>query len=89
MNEQFSNETLTAMCVFLFKRSDEAFARAETMRRLLESKDAFSRAEFDALFSQIEGEKWQQTARMLDEKMKQVRSEEQLRFLQSVEGPVQ
>lgn len=89
MNKPLSNEALTQLCEFLLKRSDEAFARAETMRLLLLKHGVFPQAEFDALFAQQVANRKDATSRLTDEWSKQAHSEELRRFLESFEGTAQ
>lgn len=90
MDKPLSAEALTKICHFLLKRSDEAHARAETLRLLLEKHcPAVTAAEFDALFAQTVTQQKQKTKQWLTDLLTNVRSEEIRQFLATYEGTVQ
>ncbi len=89
MSTSLKLETLTQLSIFLLKRSDEAFARAETMRMLLEEHDVLSPDKFSVLFSRLAAERKEQTKQWLNHLLISEHSEELRRFLEAYKGTVQ
>lgn len=91
MSEVMTPATLTAVCLFLLKRSDEAYARAETMRMLLEKPRqeggvSLSSEQFDALFAQALEKQKERTREWFRRLLTDVQNEEARQFLAAYEG---
>ncbi len=89
MNKPLSAQTLTGLVHFLLKRSNEAHARAETMRMLLEKHGVFFADEFSAVFAQQEAAVKERSKLLLSRLLTNERSEAQRQFLEAFEGTVQ
>ncbi len=83
------NATLSELFVFLLKRSDEAFARAEAMRLLLQQHGVCSEAEVETLYAQLVAQKKQQTAQLIARVKKAEHDETLSRLLRDFEGTIQ
>lgn len=89
MAKPLSPKALTSVVLFLLKRSDEAHARLEAMRMLLENRGVFSADEFQNVFHQQEAAVKARSKQWLIRLLTDERSDAQRQFLEEYEGTVQ
>lgn len=85
-----SAATLTHLVEFLLKRSDEAYARGEALRKMLEKYEThFSQTEFDAIYGALLAEKRKYSEELLRSMHQAATSEAQIRLLLAAKATVQ